>query len=51
VKKSSVVESTRLEQSKQMAKVARGEIDELKNSLRYAEFILERTRMEKEQVE
>lgn len=45
------IESTRLYQSKQLHNVARTELDELRDSLRYAEFLLQKTRQEKEQVE
>lgn len=37
--------------NKQLSKLQQGEIEELRNSLRYAEFILQRTRQEKEEVE
>lgn len=44
-------ETVRTEQGKQMRKIAFGEIAELKESLRYAEFLLEKSRAEKEQLE
>ncbi len=34
-----------------MTKLQQGEIEELRNSLRYAEFILQRTRQEKAELE
>ena len=43
--------TVRGEQAKQMSKLAQNEIEELKESLRYAEFLLVRTRQEKDQVE
>ncbi len=39
------------ETAKQLSKLQQGEIEELRNSLRYAEFILQRTRQEKAEVE
>ena len=39
------------EQTKQISKMARNEIDELRESLRYAEYLLSKTRQEKEEVE
>jgi hypothetical protein len=39
------------EQARQVSKVAKNEIEELRASLRYAEYLLDKTRQEKEQVE
>jgi chromosome segregation ATPase len=41
----------RKETAKQQAYLAQGEIEELKQSLRYAEYVLEKTRIEKAEVE
>jgi DNA repair exonuclease SbcCD ATPase subunit len=40
-------EPVKQETTKQLTKLQHGEIEELRNSLRYAEFILARTRQEK----
>ena len=40
-------EPVKIETTKQLNKLQQGEIEELRNSLRYAEFILARTRQEK----
>ena len=42
-----MAEPVKLETTKQLNKLQQGEIEELRNSLRYAEFILARTRQEK----
>ena len=44
-------DTKRDEQSRQMLRLAQGEIEELKDSLRYAEYVLARTKEEKETLE
>jgi hypothetical protein len=44
-------EPVKVETSKQLSKLQQGEIEELRNSIRYSEFILARTRQEKQELE
>jgi len=44
-------EPVKVETSKQLTKLQQGEIEELRNSIRYSEFILARTRQEKQELE
>jgi hypothetical protein len=44
-------ETKRDEQNRQMLRIAGAEIDELKDSLKYAEYLLARTKEEKENME
>jgi hypothetical protein len=49
--RSIVNEPVKQETTKQLTKLQEGEIEELRNALRYAEFILSRTRQEKLELE